>query len=959
MKRTQVKDALRNIRSRKVSFLSIILIALLGVAAFLGLDYSAAALTRNGSEHFAAQRFRDVEAVSTLLFSQEDLKDILETDGVADAETVWQVGAKASAGGDRVNVTVISLTERLNLTQLVDGRLPETETECAVERKLAEDMGWAVGSEILVQSPSGEIVQYLKGDRFTITGIADHPDHNNHLITDTFYVQLIPAAFDQEALEGCFMKAEIAVDGAEGDRFSEPYAGAVSAVCARLEALEAKNAPRRDAESRAQRQARLDDAQREIDDARDALSGKRRDLDEGWAALADGERTLRETQARLADTKAELDEAKEQLDEAKSRLDETEARLRAVGAFAALAALEAEWEQYGEQLAAYEAGSAQYAQGLLDAESGERELAENREALETGESEYADGLAELRDAEEQLAKAREQAERAAPCEWLIFDMNGNPGYVQISGGQKNLNDLKGTFSTLFVLIGALVIFATVSKMVDEQCKLVGTMKALGFYKKEILRKYLIFGVFATVLGTVLGILAARYALQSVLLRGYDGDSNFDLAKPAIVASSTLLAIIAAAALSVTAVSAACLGLLRTSAIRLMQDRLPAGAKKTGGERRRVLSLYSRLILLNMRTDFRRVLVTTVSVAGCCALIVIGVTLRTAMLGSLDRQLDEIVAYDWQVRFSPEESDTAAEEIEALLTEAGTDSAAFCHADAFYRFDTLQIAELFCGDMDEIGEFYHLRDWKTGERLRGTDAGILIQRRVAESYGLDRGSVFELVLGGTRTADVAVAGVFEQYFGRAMIMSPAYYEQAFGETCRPNAFFVRLNGADADALEKAIRSVKGFEALTAGDAGRETFEESTGVINTLVALFIFMAAVMAGVVQMNLTNIYVLQKRRELTIMRINGFTVKEVVGYMLRETALTTAAGILLGFVLGAKIAEKICRTMELPFLQFVRGVSVPALITGAALTLLFTVLVNIIALRPVRDLKLTDALSK
>ena len=44
MKRTQVKDALRNIRSRKVSFLSIILIALLGVAAFLGLGISVLAL---------------------------------------------------------------------------------------------------------------------------------------------------------------------------------------------------------------------------------------------------------------------------------------------------------------------------------------------------------------------------------------------------------------------------------------------------------------------------------------------------------------------------------------------------------------------------------------------------------------------------------------------------------------------------------------------------------------------------------------------------------------------------------------------------------------------------------------------------------------------------------------------------------------------------------------------------
>jgi ABC-type antimicrobial peptide transport system permease subunit len=124
---------------------------------------------------------------------------------------------------------------------------------------------------------------------------------------------------------------------------------------------------------------------------------------------------------------------------------------------------------------------------------------------------------------------------------------------------------------------------------------------------------------------------------------------------------------------------------------------------------------------------------------------------------------------------------------------------------------------------------------------------------------------------------------------------------------------------------------------------------------LVALFVFMAAVMAGIVLMNLTNIYVLQKKRELTIMRVNGFTVKEVVGYLLRETLLTTALGILLGLAVGSGIAYRICRTMDQPFLQFVRDPSVPAWITGAVLTVLFTAVVNYVALRPVKDLKLTD----
>ena len=100
MKKTQIMDILRNIRKQKVSFISVIVIAMLGVAVFLGLDYSAAGITRNGSAYFNAQDFRDIEIISTLLLTQEDLEDIRSTEGVTDVEAVLQVGAKASSGGE-------------------------------------------------------------------------------------------------------------------------------------------------------------------------------------------------------------------------------------------------------------------------------------------------------------------------------------------------------------------------------------------------------------------------------------------------------------------------------------------------------------------------------------------------------------------------------------------------------------------------------------------------------------------------------------------------------------------------------------------------------------------------------------------------------------------------------------------------------------------------------------------
>ncbi len=1140
MKKTQITDVLRNIRKQIVSYISIIVIAVLGVSIYLGLDYSAAAVRQNGSDYFEAQNYRDVELVSTLLFTREDLDALRNTEGVADVEEVWQVGARASFGGDSRDVNAISLTQRLNLTQIVEGRLPETDTECAVEQKLAEEMGLRVGSELLLQDASGETAQILRGERFTVTGIANHPDHNNTMVADTYYVLLTPAAFDTSALDGCFMKAELAIEKeAPVDRYDDAYTTSLASVEARLEELALSRAAMRDAEVREQSRSEIDAGQRELDEAQTELNDARIELDEGWAALADGEQELLDGQAELDEAERELTDAEEQLADAKERLDETKTQLEDAGsqmdnaeyrlavagreladgkaeleagwneletakgsvrdgirsavenalgdsagsvswagymsanvdssdvsampfwitsdyccdmslslganvsafvysgaitdemllegyilstgsaegfdadsarAALAYAAIQAagtydgqyrelqdgckQWDQghaqylaglddyragqeryynglaeyedglrqYEEGCAAYEEGLAQfqeakarYEQGLQDLADGETELEEARARLESAEVEYDEGLLQLDDGARQLEDARRQLDSLDPCRWLILGMSGNAGYVQLKMAGKNLEDMESTFALLFVLVGALVIFATVSKMVDEQRTQVGTTKALGFFNREIFFKYLSFGVSAALLGTVLGTLAARFALEGFVLRGYGIYYTFDFSRFGATAVPTIAVLLASAGLAGIAVWAVCSRLLRTPAIRLLQAKVPEGAKKTEAGKGHALSLYSRLILLNIRTDIKRVIVTIVSVAGCCALVVIGVTLKTAMIGSLDRQYVEIEDYDWRLSFSPEDSEAAGEEIEALLREAGADYAPLNIANITYRFGDIQTAELFCGDVEEIGKLYRFCDWKTGEPLTDSDEGILIQRRVAEQFGLEPGSEFEIALGGTRAATVSVAGIFDHYIGRPMVMSPTYYERVFGESCEPNAYFVRLNGAEEDVLMEALRAIEGFAGATSSEAGRAVFEASVGVVDSLVALFIFMSAVMAGVVLLNLTSIYVLQKKRELTIMRINGFTVREVVGYMLRETVITTTLGILVGMAVGSGIGYKICRSLEQPFLQIVKSLSLPAWLAGAALTVLFTVLVNIIALRPVKNLKLTD----
>ncbi len=328
MKRTQLKDALRNIWKQKVSYLSVIVIAFLGVATFLGINYSDGALRKNGSTMYNAVNYRDLEIMSTNVFYQEDLDAILGVEGVKDAEPVWQTAAKATAGDRRQDISVISMTERVNRPQLIEGHMPQTAQECVVEQRLAQNMGWSMGDAVMAQNAKGEAATFLKNNRFTVVGIANHPDHTSVSIPDTLYVMVEKTAFDMEQLNNGFMKVEIVVDKPEGiDRFSKGYEAIVDAVSQRMEAVGDSRAAIRDREVRSQTQSQLDEAQAKLDEAHETLQKGREELDEGWSQLEEGNKQISENEAKLIDGQGQLMTAQTELMAGRDKLAEGEIKL--------------------------------------------------------------------------------------------------------------------------------------------------------------------------------------------------------------------------------------------------------------------------------------------------------------------------------------------------------------------------------------------------------------------------------------------------------------------------------------------------------------------------------------------------------------------------------------------------------------------------------------------------------
>ncbi|MCR4648491.1 MAG: ABC transporter permease [Lachnospiraceae bacterium] len=855
MKKTIITDSVRNILKNFASYISIILITFLGVASFLSMDYTATALRHIGSDEYNRMAYRDLEITSPLLLNEEDFDLILNTEGIKDAEKVYFSMGRAVSEKARQNISIISLTERINLTDVTEGRLPVKDNECAIEKRLADEMGWNIGDKVKLYSQNGEENEDLKENEFEITGYIIHPDHTNPKTVENPYVTVLPSAFCFDGSEACISAVEVRVNIDKDDyRFGKDYLKNVENAADRIKKLGEVRYP------------------------------------------------IRYKDMRLKMTDITME----------------------------------------------------YIDLLVENKIIEKEISED-EFVKDLKLALMDDIPEIQDYKDEAVNYLNEREKLESLEdegWLVADVRGSSNFVNLMVDCESISKLESTFSLMFLFIGILVVYVTIGKIINEQREQVGTMKAFGFRRSEVFAKYLFFSFSATFFGVVIGILSSRFLFEVFVLSNYNVYYTFDIMKPTVTLLPTVFVAVLAFITATASCFFACRRLLDLPAVNLLQPRIPQINKKNK-EKKHIFSLYIRLIIRNTLSDAKRVAVTVVSVAGCCALVVTGFTLRFGSDKSPLRQFSKINAYDEKITSTGDPGQV--KEIAKILRDNGADHVLMYETNVSIRMGKNDVGTLISGDIDSFAKFYHLYDIKTGLPLKLTDEGIYIPRRTAELYSLKEGDEITITTFDFQTVKVKIVGIFETYIGTQLIMSDVCYDNLFAGRRVPNTFYVKTENANRDKLDKELWDNPGYNDTIKADEAKSLFDSATAVINAVIVLFIFLSVLMAGVVLVNLTNMYLLQKKKELTVMRINGFMVGETIGYMMREAVLTTACGIILGCATGYYMGYRMLKALEQPYVFLVKEPSFWAWIIGFFITVFFTSVVYFAILRKIKKLSLSD----
>lgn len=688
-----------------------------------------------------------------------------------------------------------------------------------------------------------------------------------------------------------------------------------------------------------------------------SIAANKQQLDQGRADYESGKQQLSAGYRDLRDGKKELDKAKKELDEAPQKLADARKELAD-----ARKELDDGWKEYYD-------GEEKYADGEKELADAYRELTDGEKDYREGLREYEDGKAEadekIADAEEKIADARRKVADIESCEWYLFSRSYNPGYTGYGQDAERMANLASVFPVIFFLVAALVCLTTMTRMVEEQRVQIGSLKAMGYSGLAISRKYLLYGLLPSLTGGVFGLVIGyilfpkmiftayqiMYQMPNIELRAYGGISAYSL--------------LAAVACTTLATLWACLATLRETPASLMRPRTPKAGKRVFLEYIkplwRKMSFTHKVTARNLFRYQKRFWMTVIGIGGCTALIIAGFGMRSSLLFTMSRQYDDLFHYSAQVTLS---SNVLPEERQAVEDFLAGDSRVVndvpCTASSATvitsSYSTTAYVEVM--EAGEIGKVIDLLDCKTGEPITMEDTGVYIDQKLSELLKVSVGDTF--FLDGDARGDVTVAGIYEHYTGHFIYMTPSYYEQTLHADSEPNAYLMNFTSDDTDtcnAIFEKLLSMNGVATTSRMRDTQDTYMHSMERVDFVVVIIILAAAALAMVVLFNLSNINITERQRELATIKLLGFYDKEVSAYVYRENIVLTVFGILMGCFMGHWLHIYLVRSTEIDLMMFGRQTAPSAYVYAAILTMLFSVLVNVLAHFKMKKIDMVESL--
>ena len=710
----------------------------------------------------------------------------------------------------------------------------------------------------------------------------------------------------------------------------------------------------------------LDAGKIQLELAEKQLASAKKEINNGDRELAKAKNELADGRAKLAEAEAELADGRKKLEEGKAELEENRRKLADAK------------QEVEDGKAELEDAKQKIADGKLELEDGKAELADGKQKIEDGKKELADGKRELEekkaegagkiaDAKEKLADARKKIDDLEEPKWYVFDRSDNPGFSEYGENADRINNIALVFPVFFIVVAMLVCLTTMSRMIEEERVVIGTLKALGYGNGSIIFKYMFYALSATVIGAVFGCGVGMYLFPYVIIVSYGmmydmPAMSISIDVPTAAAAIVVFTLAIALTVFLTARSS-----LDEQAAQLMRPKAPKLGKRILLEY--ITPIWKRfgfsgkVTARNLFRYKRKMLMTVIGISGCTALLVTGFALFDAVNDILQKQFDDIQSYQGIFAYDREEHPEAVDEASRIIEEHGGSSISVFQKMLTVNANGKSVNAYIAVPSDPEGflGFFDLRDRATGTRYTLTDDSIYLDEKSTLLLGgLKAGDTIEIEKSETEKFTVTLTAPFENYPNHYIYMTENCYRDIFGEAPEYNVLYFSHplgDGEGQDKLGEELLRTEGALNVTFNSDTMVTFRNMLDTLNSVIYVIIASAGLLAFVVMYNLTNINITERIREIATLKVLGFYDIEVDSYVFRENILLSMLGTGAGLILGIFLARFVITTAEVDIVMFGRNIYAMSYILAAVITMAFSVLVTVAMHRRLKRINMIEAL--
>lgn len=821
-----IKDMVRMWLHAWKRFISIALISLLGVAVLTGIYAGCRDAFLATDRFFDTQGLHDIQVLSTAGLTDDDIAALRKISGVAKVQGERSQTVTVDLNGKKT-VTMQEIgTNGIDQPYLQSGRMPEKSGEIAVTRKFIKDSGYKKGDHITVtpqdsassassatssvsDSAESDSQTGENGSQMSDSGESDTQDGKSAArVTDSGESDNQAPGFPAElTIVGVVLDPQDLTnpDGYSGTNafrssatsdytFFAPSDGVTGSMYTAVTVL-VKGASDKDSFSDV-----YDDTVSEVADRIDG--------------------TVR-TNRQKARHQELLDAGTKQIDEAKAQADKQFA--------AAQQQIDSNRSQLNQQIDQIVNMQAGTAAGSLDETTRET----LRETVIAASPQLVEAKAQLDQAQSQLDQQKKDTERTLQSKqneledsipqvrWYVQDRSQIGGFSSLKSDLESIQSLGNAFPIVFLLVAVMMSLTAMARMVEEDRGLIGTYTGLGYGRLAVASRYLLFALFACLIGGGLGLIAGFLGIPAfllVVLRGLyvmpDVRLEYDWLYGTAGVALFVIGVLAATVY-------ACVQEMRQKPASLMRPKAPRAGSRILLER--IKPLWNRMSFLGKvtaRNIFRfksRLIMTVGGVAGCTALIVCGLAINDTVAALGAKQYQDVYQYDLMVVANDDDADAMRQKVASdgrvtssmdvrvesgdLTGDSGSESIQLVavpdsERSEFGKMVTLQpvrsswvdgAKSLFSGKSRASSSASSVSD--SGESdangtsdTKGTvslgDDGVIVSQSAASAMGVNAGDTVTLTNGNEVQADAYVSAVTRSVIGSDVYVSETYYHQLF-------------------------------------------------------------------------------------------------------------------------------------------------------------------------------------